>query len=372
MSSGLHGSKVAKGAALSVVLGCAACADAVPDPVSPRLPPPPPSFVHGGSWSHSWEPWSNRCLAYSPPSTYWGTPTDLCDVEWSVVPLTGPILISGLIRGPFTVTFSKPVSGLVVEGNGAYDCRGSYGEVRATTVSGQTVSVPFINPFPGDCGTDEISGTLLAAIPSTQGVTTAIITSMSPATFELPDPWRGYFGNSYATYHLSFDRYPSCELTGDPVLDAPDAGKVIDELLALSNIDGPLSGRRERSAVAWQNVLTNTVRFEISPREGSRCGTPIAIPSDTEQEKVVGLMHTHPHHRGDDMTGCKVGADRYQPEANGGGSREDWGVAKQFGIDVYAISPDVVHRLPWETNERDRPKNRKRWKRAAAGCAKSY
>lgn len=278
-----------------MVLGCAACADAVPDPVSPGLRPPPPSFVHSGSWSHSWAPWSNRCLAYYPPTTYWGRPTDLCDVEWSVVPPSGPILISGLIRGPFTVTFSKPVSGLVVEGNGAYDCRGSYGGVTATTVSGQSVSVSFINPFPGDCGTDEISGTLLAAIPSVQGVTTAIITSMSPATFELPDPWRGYFGNSYATYHLSFERFPSCAPTGDTVLDAPDAKKVMDSLLALSNVTEELAARRERYAVAWENLSTGTIRFEINPREGSRCGIYVVVPPDTPQERVAGIVHTHPH-----------------------------------------------------------------------------
>lgn len=185
--------------------------------------------------------------------------------------------------------------------------------------------------------------------------------------FYLKDDWQGNFGDLEVTVELF-----GCQKTGDPVLDAPGAAKVIDSLLALSNVKGPLESRRERTAVAWQNVVTNTVRFDISPREGDRCGTSIGVPPDTEQERVIGVMHTHPHYRGDDMTGCKAGAKRYRPEANGGGSNEDWVLARQFGVDVYAISPQVIHRLPQTTPERDRPKNRQRWKRVTAGCPKSY
>lgn len=142
----------------------------------------------------------------------------------------------------------------------------------------------------------------------------------------------------------------------------------MDSLLALSNVTQELAARRERYAVAWENLSTGTIRFEINPREGSRCGIDVVVPPDTPQERVAGIVHTHPHHRNEDMTACDAAAKRYRPDANGGGSTFDWTLARRYGVDVYSVSPEAVYRLVSSTPERDRNRNPNRWKRKSGQC----
>jgi hypothetical protein len=181
-----------------------------------------------------------------------------------------------------------------------------------------------------------------------------------------------YTGNdAHGNYVVYFDRLDPCPpVPEDPILNDPNFRNVADELLVRSNLQDVPANRSEHQAIVWQNVTTGAIRYDITFLGAGPCSISLAIPVNTDSERVLGVLHTHPHYRGDNMTMCNPNALPYNPDANGGGSQADWDTARRSGVNVYAISPDVFWKLPWLTP--DDPQawaaNTNRWRRRGNNC----
>jgi hypothetical protein len=138
--------------------------------------------------------------------------------------------------------------------------------------------------------------------------------------------------------------------------------------MKLSNLVAPLGSRKEAWFLAYQDsTAPGGIRFGFPTNVGStECTSSIDPPLDPT---IIAAIHTHPHFRKDNMElGCGVkGARKYDPEANGGGSDRDWAYQRQYGIDVYAITPQMAHLLPRSSTAPLIP-NPNKWKRTANAC----
>jgi len=152
------------------------------------------------------------------------------------------------------------------------------------------------------------------------------------------------------------------------VLDNPVFASRIDSAMKLSNITGAVGSRKE----AWFFVYADStapdgIRFDFPSIAGSQeCNSLITAPVDLS---IIAVVHTHPHYKRENMElACGIkGAGKYDPDGNGGGSDRDWAWQRQYGLDVYAVSPQVAHLLPrGSTSVQER--NPYRWKKTVNGC----
>ena len=160
----------------------------------------------------------------------------------------------------------------------------------------------------------------------------------------------------------------SCPPANDRILDNVNFANRLDSAMKLSNLNAPLGSRKEAWFFAYQDsTVPGGIRFGFPTIIGStECTSTIDAPLDPT---IIAAIHTHPHFKKDNMElGCGVkGAKKYDPEANGGGSDKDWAYQRQFGIDVYAISPQMAHLLPRSSTAPLIP-NPYKWKRTANAC----
>lgn len=159
----------------------------------------------------------------------------------------------------------------------------------------------------------------------------------------------------------------SCPPANDSILDHPDFKSRFDSLMKLSNISAPVGSRNEWAFNVYRDSTSaGGIRLGQPTASGSECGMNMPAPIDPT---IMAVVHSHPHFKGDNMvTACgKQNAIPYNPGANGGGSEKDWAYQRQFGIDVYAITPEESHLLPRGSVAPLVP-NPYRWKRTINAC----
>jgi len=341
-----RGARQYKLAGLVVVFATvySACEDTITSPQT-RLRAGQPAFLE------AFGPDSTRCTGEQQMRTfYWdGTNYQFCSQTFSIQEPApdGRAKITETFRGPLHITFSVPVYHLVVEGQqGGYSCSGpTYGSVNATTVSGQTITIPFVNPLPEDCGEDDIACCLSAAIPTDSGITAVEITEMEPRS------WTTQWGDAHSsmTYDVIFDRWPPCPPTGDSLLDNQRFRESLAAALQKSFADSvPLSIRREVGG--WLYYDQNGIlQAEFSTEPGS---TPCSSIVTYNPTTVVGVFHVHPFTPANETTpgdvlpsncGNQAGLE-YDADTWGGPSNLDWQTSVNKGHPIYVIDKLRVYR----------------------------
>jgi hypothetical protein len=331
-----------------------------------RLRPTSPLFEVGG-----WVPGGDRCAADIPPETYYSAQPFLKCKPTFTTGQPGQGTIVGGSPSPLVLTFSEPIYNVVLEGSGVMKC-GDYGYAVATTAAGETDTSRFQLYFLDECdvppgsGNDDAVGWIVMrdTLAPGKGVIKVEVYPPSPYSWVNAGlPETQYARTAYTVY---FDRFNPCPPVGDPVLDRPEFRKVADSLLKLSNISDPKpENRRERAAKVWQDRITDAIRFEILDVVGTACVISPGTAADTDAEKLIAVIHTHPHFIGENIkVACNNPlAPPYDPRFRGGGSEADWTYANQSFRDVYAISPQYIHRLDWDVPQSEWGKFPVRWRR---------
>jgi hypothetical protein len=304
-----------------------------------------------------------------------GTPGTACGVTW--VLSTPPILYEGFYwaepgmspgllntmfhitylahqqAGPLTMTFNKPVKKVTVRL-----------QLYLTSEFGTPLYLHdghYMEAF-------DSAGTLLGTKTFAAGDTIAQETISFPRMRKVV-LWPVNVGQiiDRIDHHISFAVDSSCPPTGNALIDHPDFKERVDSMMKRANITGPVGSRDEWGAYVWDDLnAPNGIRLDPPMFSGTECTSTFPVPSSLDQSAVY---HVHPHYAGDNMNiACgKTNASPYNPDFNGGASDKDWEFARFYNRDVYAITPEQIHKLPAGSQKKLIP-NPNRWKKDAKGC----
>jgi hypothetical protein len=156
------------------------------------------------------------------------------------------------------------------------------------------------------------------------------------------------------------------------VINDSEFRRLAQQALDSSNISDPNpSNRHEEGFEVWRRRSDGTLKFvPLGAISSGPCHVGVIVPFDNDSLTLDGIAHTHPAKRGESVQMCDSTHTTlpFNPDANGGGSDADWGVARQNGINVYVISPERVFILPGNTYPEDQGANPNRWSRDTPSC----
>lgn len=171
------------------------------------------------------------------------------------------------------------------------------------------------------------------------------------------------------TVHCSVSK---CPKGNDPIINDGEFRRWAQAALDSSRLDQPVGNRVERAFYVWMRRSDSSfVYASVVTTSSNACELTLPPPpADNDSLELLAIAHTHPRRIGESVQSCKPSEPTlpYNPDANGGGSKADWDYARIFGVDVYAVSPDRIVRLPSNTYYEDVGKNPNKWPRHTGRC----
>lgn len=156
------------------------------------------------------------------------------------------------------------------------------------------------------------------------------------------------------------------------VINDSEFRRLAQAALDSSGLDDPNPANRQEVAFeVWRRRSDSTLKFVwVGATLNDPCHVAVNLQDDNDSLTFEGFGHTHPARRGESVQNCdpKHTTLPYNPDANGGGSKADWGVGRINGFDVYVITPERVFILPKNTYEEDQGTNPYRWSRDTRTC----
>ena len=175
-------------------------------------------------------------------------------------------------------------------------------------------------------------------------------------------------------YTLSFRPDSTCPPSRDSLLDSKQVRDVLRAEMASSLANGGV----ERGGEIWKMTDGTYRAFPQNDPSATPCSfaPPTTVPPPGAAfGRPSGLYHTHPAFPNDIVPaacGSGLAGNKFAPNANGGGSLEDWNYSDNgMFIPIYAYTKQkLVYRLDPGTPASQRKYNPNRWKSNGPGCFK--
>lgn len=161
----------------------------------------------------------------------------------------------------------------------------------------------------------------------------------------------GDYNDNILTVHFT---PPTCPPSGDSVLDDPVARRQFRDALLASNPNAPPGSgqKQEHGGVVWERSDGTFLLQDIPDPNANECTwhLPPGTPTPPEPGLVAkATWHTHAYKTQQPVYGCQPSSQwsqtpgdhkpvpKLDPNANGGGSLEDW-MAADATADMYIIN----------------------------------
>jgi hypothetical protein len=269
----------------------------------------------------------------------------------------GWLAVSENRRGPFHVTFSKPVYHVWIIMGVSYECGTDSGTVQYVTTGGDTVvrknfykdSLLWAggtgcaqNAHEG--GTWEGGGGM-DSLPTDEGI---VEMTLYPPELAQWEPWPGATFYSRGMIWFFFDRYTPCPPTGDSLLDNPRFRDSLRVALGRSLADTtPSTLRREVGGWLFFDEDGNLqIRFDYSN------STPCSVDITFVPHLAVGSFHIHPFRPVEGSTPAEQvpaiaacnGGGFYDTKSWGGPSARDWRGSVDNDLPEYVMDKKRIYR----------------------------